>query len=124
MEKTELKMPNLLTPDPLSGLIQLNARRLGVDLKWGGKGLDDLMLLIQDDSNKTILSKELWTGLQELWGMPELSSLPEPIHAKICSIILKARALTDLSLAKRNARAEGKFGAQPAPTDSGPARSL
>lgn len=124
MDKTELKMPGMLVPDPLSSLVQLQARRLGVDLKWIGKGIDDLQLLVQDDSNKTTLSKQLWNGIKELWEMPELKELPEPIYTKICSIILAARARTDLDLAKRNARVAAGVMGHPQPTDNGPARPL
>jgi hypothetical protein len=121
---TDLKMPGMLVPDPLSSLIQLHARRLGVDLKWAGKGIEDLILLCQDDSNKTILSKQLWTGIKELWEMPELKELPEPVYTKICSIILAARARTDLDLSKRNARVAAGGLVPPQPSDNGPARPL
>ena len=124
MDKSELKMPGMLVPDPLSSLIQLQARRLGVDLKWAGKGIEDLQMLVQDDSNKTILSKQLWNGIKELWEMPELKELPEPIYAKICSIILAARARTDMDLLKRNQRVAAGGIPQAQPTDNGPARPL
>jgi len=42
--------------------IELHARRLGLDLKFTGKGNDDLQLLVTDDSNKTLLSKQLWNN--------------------------------------------------------------
>jgi hypothetical protein len=111
------KEHNPPSADALSGLIQLNAKRLGVQLQWTGKGIDDLITLINDSSNKTLLSKQLWDGMRELWNMPETKALPEPVYAKICSIILAARALTDLALVRRNARAAGQFG--PQPTDGG-----
>lgn len=125
MEKTtDLKMPGLLVPDPLSSLVQLHARRLGVDLKWSGKGNEDISLLVTDNSNKTLLSKQLWNGIKELWEMPELKELPEPVYAKICAIILAARARTDIDLARRNARVAAGVAPAPAPTDNGPARPL
>lgn len=124
MDKTDIKMPGMLVPDPLSSLVQLHAKRLGVDLKWTGKGNEDLAALVLDDSNKTVLSKQLWNGLKELWEMPELRELPEPVYAKICAIILAARARTDLDLAKRNARAAAELVPQLQPTDNGPVRPL
>jgi hypothetical protein len=98
-------MPGAFHPDALSGLVQLSSKRLGVDLKWTGKGLDDLHQLALLASNTNILSKTMWEGLQELWAMPELKQLPEPIYAKICAIILKTRAVSELNMEKRNARA-------------------
>jgi two-component SAPR family response regulator len=124
MDKTDLKMPGMLVPDPLSSLIQLQARRLGVEVKWSGKGNEDLWALLVDDSNKTILSKQLWNGLKELWEMPELKQLPEPVYAKICAVILAARARTDLDLQKRNALVAAGAVPPPAPIDNGPARPL
>lgn len=124
MEKTELPMPSLLVPDPLSALVQLQARRLGVCLRWTGKGIEDVVLLALDASTKTALSKQLWEGIQELWGMPELKTLPEPVYAKICSIILAARAKTELALAKRNAKAAAANVATTSPIDAGPSRSI
>lgn len=124
MEKSELKMPGMLVPDPLSSLVQLHSRRLGLDLKFTGKGNDDLALLVMDNSNKTLLSKQLWNGIKELWEMPELKELPEPVYAKICAIILAARARTDLDLAKRNARVAAGAASAPTPVDNGPARPL
>ena len=123
MEKTELKMPGFLAPDPISSLVQLQARRLGVDLKWTGKGIEDIQLLALDNSNKTLLSKQLWNAIKELWEMPELKELPEPVYAKICSIILAARGRTELDLQRRNTRAASGQ-PQQLPTDSGPARPL
>jgi hypothetical protein len=116
----DAKMPGMTAPDPLSGLIQLQARRMGVELKWTGRGNEDLAMLVLDNSNKTLLSRQLWNGLKELWDMPELKDLPEPVHTKICAIILAARARTDLDIARRNRSGA----ATPAPTDGGPARSL
>lgn len=124
MDKSELKMPGMLVPDPLSSLVQLHSRRLGLDLKFTGKGNEDLSLLVTDDSNKTLLSKQLWNGIKELWEMPELKELPEPVYAKICAIILAARARTDLDLQKRNQRIAAGVMAPPQPTDNGPARPL
>jgi hypothetical protein len=123
MEKTptDLKMPSLLVPDPISSLVQLQARRLGVDLKWTGKGIEDIQMLALDNSNKTLLSKQLWNGIKELWDMPELSTLPESVYTKICSIILAARGRTELDLMKRNTKAASGQ-AHPTATDGGPAR--
>lgn len=124
MEKTELQMPSLLVPDPLSALVQLQARRLGVCLSWTGKGIEDVVLLALDASTKTALSKQLWEGIQELWAMPELKTLPEPVYAQICSIILAARAKTELALAKRNAKAAAANAATTSPIDAGPSGSI
>ena len=97
-------MPNN-SHDAVSRLIQLHARRAGIHLVWSGKTNEDMERVMVDLSNKILLSQSLWAGMKELWEMPEMSLLPEPIYAKICSIILKAQANFELKLAERNAGA-------------------
>ncbi|HWX29575.1 MAG TPA: hypothetical protein VNZ53_19285 [Steroidobacteraceae bacterium] len=82
--------------DAVSRLVQLHAQRNGVRLKWTGKGGDDVSLLCVDIFNKTALSQCLWNGIKELMGMPEIKDLPEPIQAKIYSIVLQAQANFEL----------------------------
>ena len=88
--------------DSLSKLVQLQASRNGVRLRWSGNGHQDLLALCLDTSNKTMLSQCLWNGMKELLEMPELKELPDPIQAKIYAIVLQARALFEIELEKRN----------------------
>lgn len=111
-------MNKVAPADPLSALIQLQARRHGVELRWTNKGIEDLILLTRDTSNKTILSKQLWDGIKEIWEMPAVKELPEPVYAKLCSIILKARALADMEMGKRDAKCAAPLGV---PTEGRPA---
>lgn len=87
--------------DAISRLLQLHASRANVRLKWSGVGIQDLDLLLQDYSNKQLLTECLWNGLKELMAMPELRDLPEAVQAKIMSIILKAQAVFELKLDER-----------------------
>lgn len=91
--------------DSISQLIQLAARRAGLEYRWTGVGRTDLDTVLLDCSNKTLLSKSLWEGLKELMDMKATHDLPEEIQAKICAIVLTARAKFELSLEKRNAKA-------------------
>jgi hypothetical protein len=91
--------------DALSRFMQLHAKRAGLSLRWTGKSLEDISMLCADWSAKTLLSQSLWNGMKELWDMPELKELPEPVYAKICAIILKAQACFELDLERRNQKA-------------------
>lgn len=97
--------------DELSKLIQLHMRRAGLNgnITWTGDGNADLISVVLDLSNKTLLSQALWNGIKELWAMPEINQLQEkaePLYAKIASIILKAQALLALRLDARNTKAQ------------------
>lgn len=108
-------------PDELSKLVQLHVKRAGINtIQWTGEGNNDLMLLVTDLSNKTLLSQCLWNGYKELWAMPEIEELKtkaEPLYAKLASIILKSQAVFALRLDKRNVKAQGipMPGPQPPP---------
>lgn len=93
------------TVDMVSRLVQLHAGRAGINLKWGGNGPADITMLCTDYQNKNLLSQCLWNGLRELMAMPELKELPEPIQAKIFSIVLQAQAVFELKIAERNQKA-------------------
>lgn len=82
--------------DALSRLIQLQAGRYDIRLPWVGKGVEDLVALVNAHAVQARMAKNLWGGVRELSQMPELRSLPEPLQAQIASIVLKAHALTDL----------------------------
>lgn len=90
--------------DAISRLLQLHAKRNGVRLKWTGRGTDDIAMMCSDNFNKTALSQCLWNGMKELISMPEIKELPEPIQAKIYSIVLQAQALFELQKNENNAK--------------------
>lgn len=85
-----------LDGDALSRLIQLQAPRYDIRLQWSGNGTTDLIALLNAHAINARMSKHLWAGMRELMQMPEMQWLPEPMQAQICSIILKANALTEL----------------------------
>lgn len=92
-------MADLITntnADALSRLIQLQAGRHDIRLTWVGKGVDDLIALVNAHAVKARMSKHLWNGMRELMQMPELKTMPEPLQAQVASIILKAQALIDM----------------------------
>lgn len=82
--------------DAVSRLIQLQAGRYDIRLAWVGRGVEDLVALLNAHAVQARLAKHLWTGMRELMQMPELRELPEPIQAQIASIVLKSQALADL----------------------------
>lgn len=82
--------------DAMSRLIQLQAGRYDIRLAWVGRGVEDLVTLLNAHAVQARLAKHLWTGMRELMQMPELHELPEPIQAQIASTVLKAQTLTDL----------------------------
>jgi hypothetical protein len=94
--------------DAVSRLVQLHAQRFGVRMTWVGKGPEDIDLLCAGYSNKMLLNECLWNGLRELMAMAELKELPEPVQAKIMSIILKAQAVFELKIVERNHKKEPK----------------
>lgn len=82
--------------DALSRLIQLQAGRYDIRLAWVGRGVEDLVALLNAHAIQARLAKHLWAGMRELMQMPELREMPEPIQAQISSIILKSHTLVDL----------------------------
>lgn len=105
-------LTNMPNSDALSRLIQLQAGRYDIRLAWTGRGVEDMVQLVNAHAVKARMSKHLWTGMQELVRMPEMSQLPEPLQAQIASIVLKAQALVDLdndNHAKRLAAADSKL---------------
>lgn len=90
--------------DAVSRLVQLHARRNGLSLKWAGKGVEDISMLCLDNFHKTALSQCLWNGIKELMSMQELKELPEPIQAKIYSIVLQAQANFELQKGEHTAK--------------------
>lgn len=82
--------------DSLSLLLQVHAKEIGVKRVWNGDGRIDSRNLVLELHNTRVLKDNLWTGLQELYAMPELKDLPENVQAKLMSIILKARACAEL----------------------------
>lgn len=82
--------------DALSRLIQLQAGRYDIRLTWTGKGVEDLIALVNAHAVKARMAKHLWTGTRELMQMPEMAALSEPLQAQIASIVLKAQTLVDL----------------------------
>jgi|SRR5271166_1271750 len=96
--------------DALSRLIQLQAGRHDIRLAWVGNGTADLVALINAHAVKARMAKHLWTGMRELMHMPEMVELPEPMQAKIASIVLYSQTLTELETeahARRMAHLKG-----------------
>jgi hypothetical protein len=94
--------------DSVSRLLQLRAQRLGIRMIWSGKGVDDMDQLCTDYANKKLLNECLWNGMKELMAMVELKELPEPVQAKIASIVLKAQAVFELGVGDRQKKLEPK----------------
>jgi len=89
--------------DSLSKLVQLRASRIGISLKWSGKAIEDIDLLVLEYSNRRMLNECLWNnGLRLIMDMPEFKDMPDAIQAKIASIILQAQAQFELKISKRN----------------------
>lgn len=82
--------------DSLSRLLQVHAREFGVKRVWSGDGRTDARVLLMDFANISNVKECLWKGLQELYSMPELKELPESVQAKLMSVILFARACSEL----------------------------
>jgi hypothetical protein len=96
----------MVSGDSLSQLIQLRAKQFGIALKWSGRAIEDIDMLCQEYWNRRNFNQCLWdNGLRQLMLMPEFSTLPEPVQAKITSIVLQARAHFELKVAQR---AQGK----------------
>lgn len=103
---------NTPNSDALSRLIQLHSGRFDIRLAWTGRGVEDMVQLVNAHAVKARMAKHLWTGMRELMQMEELKTLPEALQAQILSIILKAQTLVDLdndSHAKRLAAADSKL---------------
>lgn len=90
--------------DAVSNLVQLHAKRNHVQLHFTGRGADDIAALCVDNFNKRVLGECLWNGIKELMAMPEIKELPEPIQAKIYSIILQAQSIFELKKGENNAK--------------------
>ena len=95
-------MDALVQGDSLSQLLQIRARLFGISLKWTGRAIEDIDMLCQEYWSRKNFNQCLWdNGLRELMTMPEFSTLPEPMQAKISSIVLKARAHFEQKVAQR-----------------------
>ena len=93
---------SLVPGDSLSQLVQVRARNFGIRIKWTGRAIEDIDQLCQEYWHRKNFNECLWdNGLRELMLMPEYSTLPEPMQAKIASIVLKARAHFELKVAQR-----------------------
>jgi hypothetical protein len=89
--------------DSLSRLLQLRASRYGITLKWTGRAIEDIDTLCQEYSSRKMFNQCIWdNGLRLLMDMPEFKDLPDPLQAKIASIILQANAQFELKIANRN----------------------
>jgi hypothetical protein len=100
--------------DSLSKLVQVRAALHGVHLKWTGKALEDIDQLCLEYFHRKTLNECLWNGLKQLMEMPELKELPEPVYAKILSIVLQAQANFELRRAEA-ILARQKIGPTPVP---------
>lgn len=88
--------------DSLSTLVQLRAQQQGIRLAWTGKAIEDIDMLCMEYWRRKNLNECLWdNGLRELLMMAEFNQLPEPIQAKISSIVLKAKAHFELKVAQK-----------------------
>jgi hypothetical protein len=97
---------NDIKGDSLSRLLQVRAAMHGVYMKWTGIAIPDLDLLCLEYFHRKALNECLWNGLRELMEMPELKELPEPVYAKILSIVLKSQANFELKRAETLQRPE------------------
>lgn len=85
--------------DSVSRLLQVVAKDVGITgIKWHGRGKEDVRAVMLELFNSLTVKDVLWEGVKELMGMPELTSMPEPLQAKIAAIILTARAKIELQL--------------------------
>ena len=82
--------------DAVSRLLQLYAKELGLKRVWAGNAQADCRSVIVDLYNTQTLKAALWTGLQELYAMPELKELPEAVQVKMMAVILSAKAVAEL----------------------------
>lgn len=87
--------------DSLSKLIQIRAGMLGIHLKWTGKAIEDIDTLVLEYFHRKTLNDCLWNGMKELMAMPELKELPEPMQAKLYSIVLQAQANFELARSEK-----------------------
>lgn len=87
--------------DSLSKLVQLRAALVGIRLTWTGKAIDDIDMLCLEYFHRRNLNDCLWNGMKELMAMPEMKELPEPIQAKLYSIVLQAQAQFELKRAQQ-----------------------
>lgn len=92
--------------DAIGRLVKLLAGRVDINLRWTGKGREDIALLCTHASNAALTAKHLWDGISELGKMDEFKSLPEPMQAKIAAIILQAHGNLALAREERNAKAQ------------------
>ena len=93
---------SLVQGDSLSQLVQVRARNFGIRIKWTGRAIEDIDALCQEYWTRKNFNECLWdNGLRELMLMPEFQTLPEPMQAKIASIVLKARAHFELKVSQR-----------------------
>lgn len=83
--------------DAVSKLLQVYAKELGLKRIWAGNAQTDCRSVIVDLHNALLLKTALWTGLQELYAMPELKDLPEPVQVKMMAVILSAKAVAELA---------------------------
>ena len=83
--------------DAVSKLLQVLAKDIGIkDIKFIGKGMEDAKNILTQLHNSKLITESLWTGLTELYQMPQMKEFPEPIQAQLMAIILTAKAKIEL----------------------------
>lgn len=84
--------------DAVSRLLQVYAKEFGLKRVWSGIGHVDARALIADNVNLKMMKECIYDGVKDLYAMPELTTLPEAVQAKMMAIILNARACVELQL--------------------------
>jgi hypothetical protein len=82
--------------DSVSRLLQLYAKEIGLKRVWAGNAQADCRGVVVDLYNAKLLKDALWSGLQELYAMPQLKDLPEPVQVKMMAVVLSAKAIAEL----------------------------
>lgn len=82
--------------DAVSRLLQAQAKDLDIKRVWTGRAIEDVRRVLVDLYNAQLLKTAAWNAIQELYAMPELKDLPEPVQVKLMSVILATKAVAEL----------------------------
>lgn len=88
--------------DAVSRMLQLTAKQLKItNMRWTGKGPDDIHMLLVELDNARTLREAMFKGVSDLMSLKETNDLPEWLQAKLAMMVLNARAELDLRIAAR-----------------------
>ncbi len=96
---TDLIPARVYQGDEVSKLLQFHAKQLGVDMRWTGKGTEDVVALLVKLFNSEVIRVAAVKALDAISTAAAEPEFPESLKASIAAAILNMSA--NIQLAKK-----------------------